>query len=427
MFLSFKSKLIQVYIRIRNLLPGQKYFIFKILLYIPLYILLLPIILLIRLIRPFILIRFGELMSSRIGHLAANTELYLCEKEASINRPNIFYIDIFYTSHLPICNDYLLNKWRQIINIWPRWLIYPLNVLNKIIPFGESHKIGNNLSHDRDILNLLDKYPQHLKFTSQEETLGVESLNAMGISRDSKFICLLVRDDAYLNMHLKNINTAYHTYRDCNIDNYFLVADELTKKGYYVIRMGVNVNSTFNNGNPMIIDYANNGFRSEFLDIYLGAHCDFCISTSAGWDAIPLIFRRPIVYAPVTPLGYIFSFSDRYSAITKHHFDISEKRELTFSEIFERGVGFCLRSEDYTNKGVELIENTAEEIRDLVIEFVDKDNNCWISESNDEYLQELFWKKFPVNANDIFGTKLHGEIKASFGTKFLRQNVNLLK
>ena len=112
MFLSFKNKLIQVYIRIRNLLPGQKYFIFKILLYIPLYILLLPIILLIRLIRPFILIRFGELMSSRIGHLAANTELYLCEKEASINRPNIFYIDIFYTSHLPICNDYLLNKFK---------------------------------------------------------------------------------------------------------------------------------------------------------------------------------------------------------------------------------------------------------------------------------------------------------------------------
>ena len=58
-----------------------------------------------------------------------------------------------------------------------------LNVLNNIIPFGESHKIGNNLSHDRDILNLLDKYPQHLKFTSQEETLGIESLNAMGISK----------------------------------------------------------------------------------------------------------------------------------------------------------------------------------------------------------------------------------------------------
>lgn len=427
MFLSFKSKLIQVYSRIRNLLLGEKYFIFKILSYSALFILSLPIILLIRLIRPLILIRFGELMSSRIGHLAANTELYLCEKEASINRPNIFYIDIFYTSHLPICNDYLLRKWRKIINIWPRWLIYPLNVLNNIIPFGETHKIGNNLSHDRDILNLLDKYPIHLKFTSQEEKLGNECLKAMGVLNDSKFVCLIVRDEAYLNMHLKNINTAYHTYRDCNIDNYFLVAEELTKRGYYVIRMGVKVNSTFNNGNPMIIDYANNGLRTEFLDLFLGAKCDFCISTSTGWDAIPLIFRRPIVYAPVIPLGYIFSFSSRYSAITKHHFDIAEKRELTFSEIFERGVGFSLRSEDYTNKGVELIENTPEEIRDLVIEFVDKDNNCWNSETNDEYLQELFWKKFPINANDVFGTKLHGEIKSSFGTKFLRQNFNLLK
>ena len=95
MLIFFKRQFIQVYIRIRNLLPGQKYFIFKILLYIPLYILLLPIILLIRLISPIILIRFGELMSSRIGHLAANTELYLCEKETSINKLNIFYIVIF--------------------------------------------------------------------------------------------------------------------------------------------------------------------------------------------------------------------------------------------------------------------------------------------------------------------------------------------
>ena len=100
---------------------------------------------------------------------------------------------------------------------------------------------------------------------------------------------------------------------------------------------------------------------------------------------------------------------------------------LGFSEIFEMGYGFSLTSEEFTNKGIQLIENTQEEIRDIVIEFVDKSNNIWESETNDEYLQELFWKKFSVNANDIFGTKLHGEIKASFGTKFLRQNVNLLK
>ena len=39
----------------------------------------------------------------------------------------------------------------------------------------------------------------------------------------------------------------------------------------------------------------------------------------------------------------------------------------------------------------------------------------------------LFWQKFPINSKDNFGTKLHGEIKANFGTKYLRKNINLLK
>ena len=47
-------------------------------------ILLLPVIFIVRIIRPFILIRFGTLCSSRIGHYAANTEIYLCERDAGL-------------------------------------------------------------------------------------------------------------------------------------------------------------------------------------------------------------------------------------------------------------------------------------------------------------------------------------------------------
>lgn len=49
--------------------------------------LLLPLIIILRLISPFILIRFSELISSRIGHYAANTELYMCERDIGI-QPN---------------------------------------------------------------------------------------------------------------------------------------------------------------------------------------------------------------------------------------------------------------------------------------------------------------------------------------------------
>jgi putative glycosyltransferase (TIGR04372 family) len=431
MILFIKRQIIEIYNGGRVVLFDKLIITYKILLNficnLSLCIIFLPIIIFIRLISPFFIIRFGELITSRIGHLAANTELYLCEKDEEINIPKKPYFDIFYAKDSLNSNKYLLNKWKNLINIWPRLLINPLCILNNIIPYGNIHKIGNNLNSDRDILNLLDKYPAHINFTEDEEKFGKIFLEKIGIFNNTKFVCLLVRDSAYLNMHLKNINTRYHNYRDCNIENYILVSEELTKRGYFVIRMGVKVNSIFNTQNPMIIDYANNGMRTEFLDIYLGAKCDFCISTSSGWDAIPLIFRRPIIYAPIVPLGYFFTFSKRYSAITKHHYYINEKRELTFSEIFEMGYGFSLTSEEFTNKGIQLIENTQEEIRDLVIEFVDKSNNIWESETNDEYLQDLFWQQFPINAIDAAGSRLHGQIKAHFGTKFLRNNVNLLK
>ena len=59
------------------------------------YILAVPIVLCIRLIKPWFLVRFGALTSSRIGHFAANTELFLCERDAGINVPKQRYADLF--------------------------------------------------------------------------------------------------------------------------------------------------------------------------------------------------------------------------------------------------------------------------------------------------------------------------------------------
>ena len=72
----------------------------------------LPIVLLIRLIRPIFLVRFGGLISSRIGHFAANTELFLCERDANINKPNQCFVDLFYFASLPVCNRSELHPCR---------------------------------------------------------------------------------------------------------------------------------------------------------------------------------------------------------------------------------------------------------------------------------------------------------------------------
>lgn len=387
-------------------------------------IIVIPIVIILRLIRPWFLVRFGGMISSQIGHFAANTELYLCEKDAGINVPKQRHIDIFYFAYKPLCNRELAKMWKRVLpHVWPYLIAAPIVRGNRLIPRGEIHEIGNNTQNDRDVHNLLDRFPPHLQFSPAEEIRGKDYMRIMGIKHEDPFVCLTVRDRAYLNSHLPEGNWDYHNYRDTDIKNYVLACEELANRGYFVIRMGAKVHKAMRTRHPRVIDYATNGMRSEFMDLYLGAKCTFCISTGTGFDAIPLIFRRPIAYVNLVPLGYLFTFRKQFLGITKHHISIIEDRELTLKEIFDRGVGFALSADEYDSRGIRLIENSPEEIRDLVVEMVERLEGKWQSQEVDDSLQKQFWEVFPVKAVDPYrGRPLHGEIRGRFGADYLRNN-----
>ena len=393
---------------------------------LPLFILAVPVVVVIHLIRPWLLVRWGDLPSPRIGHFAANTELYLCERDASINVPGRRHADIFFMEP-PICNRQLAVMWKRILRVWPAWIVLSLRRVNRLIPGGAVHEIGDNTQGDRDVHNLLDRFPPHLKFTAEEEARGEAGLKTMGIPAGASFVCLIVRDSAYLDAH-QSKDWSYHNYRDSDIRNYVLAAEEIADRGYFVIRMGTKVRDALKSGHPRIIDYATNGMRSDFMDVYLGAKCAFCISTSTGFDALPLIFRRPIVFVNMVPLGYLWTFRSQIIGITKHHISLQKDKELTLKEIFTQGVGFSLRTSDYEINGIRLIENTPEEIRDVAVEMVERLNGTRQVGTDDDALQRRFWEIYPVDTKDIYQNKpLHGEIRARFGAQFLRANREFLR
>ncbi len=388
---------------------------------LPLFVFAIPLVVIIRAIRPFFLIRFSALISSRIGHFAANTELYLCDRDAGINVPKRRYIDIFYMVN-PISNEQLAKMWRRVFMVWPAWIFAPVVSINRLLPGAAVHEIGS--THGRDVHNLYDRFLPHVKFTQEEEALGEAVLRDMGVPKGAPYVCLNVRDSAYL----AGTGWAYHNYRDSDIQNYVLAAEELADRGYYVIRMGAKVHEAMKSNHSRVIDYASNGMRSDFMDIYLGAKCHFTISTGSGWDEIPGIYRRPVVYVNYGPVGYLVSYRNQTMSITKHHFSLSTNRELSLSQIFTEGVGFCMQTSDYESKGVQLIDNTPEEIRDAAIEMVERLNGTWKPHKDDDGLQKRFWEIFPTDAVDAYeGNPLHGEIRARFGASFLRNNRSWLQ
>lgn len=304
----------------------------------------------------------------------------------------------------------------------------PVNRVNEILPGGAKHQVGQNTQNDRDVHNLLDKYPANLSFTIEEENKGLSNLNAMGIPSGKLFVCFIVRDKEYLNNHITNYNWSYHNYRDCSIENFVLAAEALVDRGYYVIRMGAVVGKAFPTDNPKIIDYAFNGMRTDFMDIYLGAKCSFCVTTGTGWDAVPLwLFRKPAVYTNIVPIGNLPTFSSNFISISKKHIEISTNLELSLSQIFSRGVGFCYFSRQYEDQNIRLVENTPEEICDVVLEMEDRISGKFITNQIYLELQSKFFKLFPINATDNRGVRLHGKNFASFGAKYLQNNQNWLR
>lgn len=400
---------------------------FRLISKLPCYIIALPLVLGIRAIRPWHLFRFGLLTGDRIGHFAANVEIYLCERDAGINVPKQKYSDLF-AIYEPVCNLQLAKMWRRTLRILPLWLMAAMMRINRFIPGWKLHEVGTIIQSERDINNLLDRYPRHLNFTKSEEDKGHEMMRSIGISSDAKLVCLIVRDSAYLESH-KPGNWSGHDFRDSDIENYVLTAEELEKRGYTVIRMGAKVRRPLQSNSSRIIDYAYKELRSDLLDIFIAAKCEFCISTGTGWDAVPAwLFRKPTVFVNESVIGMTNSYSSRFIIIPKNYYHMKLQRDLTLREIFEMGAGFCFRTSDLNAISIKLTENSPKEILSATIEMVERLNGVWEPHDEDAKLRSQFLKIYHHFAIDIrSGHPVHGKFNALIGAEFLRTKKNWLQ
>lgn len=387
---------------------------------LPFVLMAIPIVLALRLLKPLVWIRFGCICGSRFGHFVFDVEYYLCERKLGIQPQRA--VDFFFYRWGKPANTFFARMCERQMQVrsWAEFLFFA----NHWLPGAHEHEVLPAMTRfsSRDLKGLFQQTEPQLYFTGEENLQGQAFLKNIGCKKDDKFVCLIVRDAAYLSQYyVGDVDLSYHNYRDTDIDTYEEAALALAEKGYWVFRMGKAVYKPFKTSHPRILDYANTTYRSDFLDIWLMANCFFCISTGTGLDEVPRAFRRPAVYVNYLPALYFVTY-DHCIFAPKHLAWQDTNRRLTLTEHLVHPYYYA---EKYEQKKILVQDLNPGEIRQAVLEMESKLTGTWQETDEGMQQQARFWEIFKGNSKfHTYNGRIHP--KAQVSSTFLKANTQWL-
>jgi putative glycosyltransferase (TIGR04372 family) len=375
-----------------------------------------PCVFIIRLIRPIVLIRVGTFFSARIGHFAMDAGMIWSEHQYH----NYKVVDLYWIDE-PVSNI----QWKKMIerNLYVSPLFSHLGRWNRLIPGGDCHYRQHSDTASRDIYGILENSKEQFDFLPEEVDDSKLWLKKHGWKEGDKFVCLQVRDSAYLGSEEwhSQYNWDYHSYRNSDIDSYSLAINWLVEQGIWVLRMGKKVHKNIPVKHPKIIDYPFSPNKKDLLDIWLFANCDLCISTATGPDLISSVYRRPILLVNYLPLIDIYSWGNVLGYPKNLIWKIS-KKSLTLNEHLKYRFG---HTDKYEESGIEVINLSPNEILNTVKECWGRLDGTYMVTENDVNNQEVFWKKLLSHENSKgYHCFIHKEARIS--ATFLNNNKNFL-
>lgn len=204
-----------------------------------------------------------------------------------------------------------------------------------------------------------------LRLNDSQERIGAEELSKVGIDPKRWFVCLHVREPGF---H-KSWHKSHPGTRNANVITYLRAARSIVERGGQVIRMGDPSMKRL----PSIegvFDYAHSAIKSEFMDVYLCAKARLFIGTNSGLGLVPPIFGVPCALTNWSPIALPQWYTkDRF--IPKLIYSRKLGRHLSFEEMFSSAAGWQQFERYFEEAGLDVIDNTPEEIDELVCEMLD--------------------------------------------------------
>ena len=224
-----------------------------------------------------------------------------------------------------------------------------------------------------------------LKLNPQENESLDMLLGDMGVPKDAWYVCLHVRESGY---H-KKWNKMYPSLRDADIEDYISAIEEITARGGWVIRMG---DESMRPVPEMekLVDYCHSDFKADSADILLLAGCRFLLGTNSGLATVPGIFGRPMVLTNWVPIALPLWFGQDLM-IPKLFRDKTNDEILSLQQMLSTKAG-SIQNIDECPEHLEVIANTPDEIREAVVEMIDRLEGNFKDVENDKAMQKKYFE-----------------------------------
>jgi len=340
-----------------------------------------PLVLTSRIVYPIFKIKFGVSQSNRIGHFIPDTLEELIRMQVK-KREITFWSATF------ISNKQWFKMVRNYMYIGPKFK-YPV-FWNRYIPGSQRHTsvMSTNSSRDTEGKFFFDLVKP--KMSDLDIIKSKKFLEQLGW-KDEPFICLLSRDNAYLNYLDKlagqiNHDRTYHSYRDSEIETYRLAVNYLLEKGYWVFRMGTLTEKKLEISHKNFLDYPYYNKKCDLLDIYLFSNCAGLISTSTGIDGLSQAYGIPTLIVNGLPLAFATTFFNTIW-VPKNLRWKSNDVSLTVKEYIENCYSY---TSEYNEAGINIIDLNENQILLAVMELVNRVEGNEIARESDIFLQEMF-------------------------------------
>jgi putative glycosyltransferase (TIGR04372 family) len=188
-------------------------------------------------------------------------------------------------------------------------------------------------------------------------------LRDLGVPEDGWHVCLHVRSSGFYAHHRERMSCL-----NADIASYIPAIREIVARGGTVLRMGDPSMPPLRKMRG-VIDYAHSPQRIDWLDVYLCATARFFIGTSSGLGYVPALFDIPGVFTNWFPVG-TRPWRARDMYIPKLHRERATGRVVPFSLSLAPPLGYVHVPRRLHAMGMELVDNTPEEITEIVLEML---------------------------------------------------------